>query len=57
MAGKKRNMFFLIMFLGCPKMFKGDPELSMLSLPVWCQSARTHRKSELNKKDVQRTRR
>ena len=27
-------------------MHPGDPELLMLSLPVFCQSARTHRKSE-----------
>ena len=31
-------------------MHPGDPELLMLSLPVFCQSARTHRKSERKKK-------
>ena len=30
-------------------MHPGDPELLMLSLPVFCQSARTHRKSERKK--------
>ena len=34
-------------------MHPGDPELLMLSLPVFCQSARTHRKSERKKRSLE----